>query len=63
LYNLIRIVQYDQMVIYQLNTDKAFENDNGIATWLSKTKDIKNPYNPKKFLTDGNVLDSLMYQQ
>jgi hypothetical protein len=63
LYNLIRIVQYDQMVIYQLNTDKAFENENGMATWLSKTKDIKNPYNPQKFLTDGNVLDSLMYQQ
>lgn len=62
LYNLIRIVQYDQLVIYQLSTDKAFENENGMATWLSKSKDIQNPYNPKKYLTDGTILDSLMYK-
>lgn len=62
LYNLIRIVQYDQLVIYQLSTDKAFENENSMATWLSKSKQIQNPYNPKKYLTDGNVLDSLMYK-
>lgn len=62
LYNLIRIVQYDQLVIYQLSTDKGFENENSMATWLSKSKQIQNPYNPKKYLTDGNVLDSLMYK-
>lgn len=62
LYNLIRIVQYDQLVIYQLSTDKAFENENGMATWLSKSKQIQNPYNPKKYITDGNVLDSLIYK-
>lgn len=62
LYNLIRIVQYDQLVIYQLSTDKAFENENGMATWLNKSKQVQNPYNPKKYLTDGNVLDSLMYK-
>ncbi len=63
LYNLIRIVQYDQMTIYHLHTDKAFDDGDGNAYWLSKTSDIKNPYKPQNMLTTGDVADSLVYKK
>jgi hypothetical protein len=63
LYNLIRIVQYDQMTIYHLHTDKAFDDGDGNAYWLSKTADIKNPYKPQNMLTTGDVADSLVYKK
>lgn len=63
LYNLIRIVQYDQMTIYHLHTDKAFDDGDGNAYWLSKTSDIKNPYKPQGMLTTGDVADSLVYKK
>jgi Cu(I)/Ag(I) efflux system membrane fusion protein len=62
LYNLIRIVQYDQFVIYHQHTDNAFSDGDGNAYWLSKSADIKNPYTPKAMLTHGDIADSLAYK-
>lgn len=59
LYTLFRVVQYDRSILYQMSTDKAFENNTGSATWLSLTKDIQNPYKPKTLLTDGAIIDTL----
>jgi hypothetical protein len=54
LYTLFRVVQYDRSILYQMSTDKAFENNTGSATWLSLTKNIQNPYKPKTFNRWGN---------
>jgi hypothetical protein len=34
LYTLFRVVQYDRSILYQMSTDKAFENNTGSATGL-----------------------------
>lgn len=60
MYELIRIVRYDQQKVYYINCPMAF-NDKG-ANWLNNTDDIKNPYFGKKMLTCGVVNDSLDYR-
>ena len=57
LYDLIRTVQYDQAVIFHPYCPMAF-NDQG-AYWLSNTREIKNPYVPKKMITCGDIKDSI----
>lgn len=61
-YNLIRIVQYDQKVIYHHHYANAFTDGDPNAYWLSLTSDIKNPYNPKELL-QGELVDSLDYSK
>lgn len=60
MYELIRIVRYDQQKVYYINCPMAF-NDKG-ANWLNNTDDIKNPYFGRKMLTCGVVNDSLDYK-
>ena len=57
LYDLIRTVQYDQAVIFHPYCPMAF-NDQG-AYWLSNSREIKNPYVPKKMITCGDIKDSI----
>ncbi len=64
MYGLIRVVQYDQQVIYHQHCPMAF-NDEG-AWWISNSTSILNPYlgskHPKyhaSMLTCGSVEDSI----
>lgn len=61
LYDLIRTVQYDQVIVYHDFCPMAF-NDQG-ALWLSNSRDIKNPYIPKKMLTCGEIKDSIDFRK
>ncbi len=61
LYDLIRTVQYDQAIVYHDFCPMAF-NDQG-ANWLSNSRDIKNPYIPKKMLTCGEIKDSIDFRK
>ena len=61
LYDLIRTVQYDQAIVYHNFCPMAF-NDQG-ANWLSNSRDIKNPYIPKKMLTCGEIKDSIDFRK
>ncbi len=60
MYELIRIVRYDEAKVYYINCPMAFD-DKG-ANWLNNTEDIKNPYFGRKMLTCGVVQDSLDYK-
>jgi Cu(I)/Ag(I) efflux system membrane fusion protein len=57
LYDLIRIVGYDQAPVYRLYCPEAFE-DHG-AAWLSNSPVIRNPYLPEKMPGCGEVKDTL----
>ena len=61
IYDLIRTVRYDRVVVYHQYCPMAF-NDAG-AFWLSNVADIKNPYLPKKMLTCGEVKDSIDFRK
>jgi Protein of unknown function (DUF3347) len=61
LFDLIRTVQYDKEVVYLQHCPMAF-NEQG-ADWLSNSKDIRNPYIPKKMLTCGEVKDSASFKK
>lgn len=61
LYDLVRTVQYDQAVIYHDFCPMAF-NDQG-ASWLSNTREIRNPYIPKKMIGCGEVKDSIDFRR
>jgi hypothetical protein len=60
LYDLVRTVRYDRSVIYHDYCPMAF-NDQG-ANWLSNTRDIRNPYIPKKMINCGEVKDSIDFR-
>jgi Cu(I)/Ag(I) efflux system membrane fusion protein len=57
LYDFIRTVQYDQEVVYHEFCPMAFDIE--VATWLSNSSVIRNPYLPKKMLSCGEVRDSI----
>ncbi len=59
LYDLIRAVQYDRTIIYHVYCATAF-TDQG-AYWLSKTRQIRNPYIPKKMIGCGEIKDSIYF--
>lgn len=61
LYDLIRVVQYDQEKIYHEYCPMAFNNDG--ATWLSNSIIIRNPYLPKTMLNCGEVRDSIDFRR
>lgn len=68
LYNLLRTVHYDQLVIYHDLCPMAF-NDNEEAYWLSNTRSIVNPYLGKKhphyasgMIGCGSIADSIDYR-
>ena len=61
LFDLTRTIQYRGAVIYHMYCAEAF-SDQG-ANWLSDTKEIRNPYIPKKQLNCGSVLDSIDFRQ
>jgi len=67
LYDLLRIVRYDQSKVYLQECPMAF-GDNDPGLWLSRNQDIRNPYlglhHPKygKAMIDcGDTRDSLNY--
>lgn len=60
LYDLIRTVQYDRAVIYHNFCPMAF-NDQG-ANWLSNSREIRNPYIPKRMLSCGEIKDSIDFR-
>ena len=57
LYELMKAVQYNKTVVYQLHCPMAFDGDG--ANWLSNSTEIKNPYIPKKMMNCGSVKDTL----
>lgn len=69
MYDLLRIVKYDDQKVYLQQCPMAFnETDPGI--WLSKSEDIRNPYlglhHPKYkggMVTCGETKDSLNFKQ
>lgn len=61
LYDLIRMVQFDQEKIYHEYCPMAFNNDG--ATWLSNSLIIRNPYLPKTMLNCGEVRDSIDFRR
>jgi len=60
LYDLIRTVHYDRQIIYQFYCQDAFSDQGG--TWLSQSKEVRNPYLPKKKLTCGQLRDSMDFR-
>ncbi len=60
MYDLIRTVQYDRVVVYHQYCPMAF-NDLG-AYWLSNESEIRNPYFGSKMLMCGEVKDSLDFR-
>jgi hypothetical protein len=60
LYDLIRVVKYDQAVIYLTHCPMAFDNKG--ADWLSTTSEIVNPYLPKKMIDCGEIKDSVDFR-
>ena len=61
LFDLIRTVQYDKEVIYMQHCAQAMNNQG--ADWLSNLSDIRNPYEPKKMLTCGELKDSVNFKK
>ena len=61
LFDLTRTLQYRGGVIYHMYCAEAF-SDQG-ANWLSNTREIRNPYIPKKQLNCGSVMDSIDFRQ
>jgi len=57
LYELIKAVQYNKTVVYQLHCPMAFDGEG--ANWLNNSTEIKNPYIPKKMINCGSVKDTL----
>ena len=59
MYDLLRVVKYDQAIVYMQHCPMAFENRG--ADWLSNTSDVANPYIPGM---DGcvEVKDSVDYR-
>ena len=60
MYDLIRVVKYDQSVVYLQHCPMAFDNKG--ADWLSSSSEIVNPYLPKKMPDCGEVKDSVDYK-
>ena len=60
LYDLIRTVRYDRILVYHDYCPMAF-NDQG-ANWLSNSPEIRNPYIPKKMITCGEIKDSIDFR-
>ena len=60
MYDLIRVVKYDQAVVYLQHCPMAFNNKG--ADWLSSTSEVVNPYIPKKMIDCGEVKDSVDYR-
>jgi HPt (histidine-containing phosphotransfer) domain-containing protein len=60
LYDLIRVVKYDQAVIYLTHCPMAFDNQG--ADWLSTTSEIVNPYLPKKMIDCVEIKDSVDFR-
>ena len=60
LYDLIRTVRYDRLLVYHDYCPMAF-NDQG-ANWLSNLPEIRNPYIPKKMITCGEIKDSIDFR-
>jgi len=65
MYDLVRVVKYDQEILYHIKCPMAF-NDSVEAYWLSNTSKIINPYLGRKhpsykdkMLGCGEVTDSL----
>lgn len=57
LYELLRIIKYDQEIIYRQYCSTAFP-DQG-AYWLSNSTNILNPYNPRQKRNCGEIKDSI----
>jgi Cu(I)/Ag(I) efflux system membrane fusion protein len=57
LYDLIRTVQYDQMLLLHAYCNNAFD-DQG-AYWICKPQELKNPYLPKSSTTCCEIKDSI----
>lgn len=60
LYELVKLVRYDQAVIYRHYCPMAF-NDQG-ADWLSWSPVISNPYLPGKMPGCGEIKDSIDFR-
>jgi Cu(I)/Ag(I) efflux system membrane fusion protein len=60
MYDLIRVVKYDQAVVYLTHCPMAFDNKG--ADWLSNTSEIVNPYLPKKMIDCGEIKDSVDFR-
>ena len=60
LYDLIRTVRYDRVLVYHVFCPMAF-NDQG-ASWLSNSPEIINPYIPKKMISCGEIKDSIDFR-
>lgn len=60
LYDLIRTVHYDRQIIFQFYCADAFSDQGG--TWLSHSRQARNPYLPKKKLDCGELRDSLDFR-
>jgi Protein of unknown function (DUF3347) len=59
LYDLIRTVQYDQIVLYHYYCSSSFD-DQG-AYWISQIADGKNPYTPKLKTPCAEIRDTLSF--
>lgn len=59
LYDLIRTVQYDQIVLFHAYCPLAFD-DQG-AYWISDQSEINNPYQPKKTPPCGEIRDTINF--
>ena len=59
LYDLIRTVQFDQMVLFHYYCSNAFD-DQG-AYWISHLSDGKNPYSPKLITPCAEIKDTLKF--
>lgn len=60
LYDLIRTVHYDRQIIYQFYCADAFSDQGG--TWLSHSRQVRNPYLPKKEPGCGELRDSMDFR-
>jgi len=61
LYDLIRTVQYDQIVLYHYYCSSSFD-DQG-AYWISQIADGKNPYSPKLKTPCAEIGDTLSFNR
>jgi len=59
LYDLIRTVQYDQIVLYHYYCSSSFD-DQG-AYWISQIADGKNPYSPKLKPPCAEIRDTISF--
>jgi hypothetical protein len=60
MYTLIRTVRYSGQTLYWEYCPMAFDNKG--AYWISKEREIKNPYFGNEMLNCGSVEDSLNYK-